>query len=363
MDNPSTPASHLRQEYDQQKSFFESQPVIVQRFLESQAQQVANGLVSKTYRIHFSLPDRVVMRVKQIEQDATITIPENQRDYRLGGFWDELRQHEVRDTILHCLRELEQSPDQAIAFSAGLLRFATATHLVSNMLPSGRGVIYLPEADESIPSIPAVDNAPESAITQASDAITEEGQAEKDRGELQSPFVPAARRFFLPQWVAFDLDGRLLVGSEMEAEAHIQSMQKYTQVLHRSSSLAPYMVASDEYQRKRYGILGQLVNQGRALAKFKTSEIIREIKGRVKKGSLNRGLSISMPYFDDQNLGMDELNFEVIPAGRIMFIPAFVVRASVSEQAKVSQDTRLSPSTRKYLLTQLKALETAFLSE
>jgi hypothetical protein len=70
-----------------------------------------------------------------------------------------------------------------------------------------------------------------------------------------------------------------------------------------------------------------------------------------------------MPYFDDQILGMSELNFEVIPAGRIMFIPAFVVRASLSEQAKVSQDTRLNSSTRKHLLGQLKALETAFHSD
>jgi hypothetical protein len=166
----------------------------------------------------------------------------------------------------------------------------------------------------------------------------------------------------LPQWVAFDLDGRLLVGSVKEAEAHVQSMQNYVQVLHRASSLAPYMVACDEYQRKRYGILGQLINQGRALAGFKMGEIIQEIRQRAQNGSLNRGLSISMPYFDDQNLEMAELRLEVIPAGRIMFVPAFVVRASRGEQAKVSQDTRLNSSTRKHLLAQLKSLETAFLS-
>jgi len=53
-------------------------------------------------------------------------------------------------------------------------------------------------------------------------------------------------------------------------------------------------------------------------------------------------------------------NFEVIPAGRIMFVKAFVVRAALEEQAKVAQDTRLSPSTRKHLLEELKALEEAF---
>jgi hypothetical protein len=222
-------------------------------------------------------------------------------------------------------------------------------------------VRYCPDGDEEIPTIPVEDHAPESAITQASDAIVEEG-SEASRGDLQTPFVPAARKFFLPQWVAFDDEGNLLVGSAREAEAHIQSMQRYALILHRALALAPYISASEEYQHKRYGILGQLVNQGRALANFKTQEIISKIKDRAEKQSLNRGLSITLPYFDDQDLEMDKTNFEVIPSGRIMFIPAFVVRASRGEQAKVAQDTRLNASTRKHLLVQLKSLETAFLS-
>jgi len=152
----------------------------------------------------------------------------------------------------------------------------------------------------------------------------------------------------------------LLVGSVKEAEAHVQSMQRYVMILHRALALAPYMSASEEYQRKRYGILGQLINQGCALANFKAEEIICEIKARAEKQSLNRGLSISLPYFDDQNLEMKESNFEIIPAGRIMFIPAFVVRAVHQEQVKVSQDTRLNTSTRKHLLYLLELLETAF---
>jgi hypothetical protein len=234
-------------------------------------------------------------------------------------------------------------------------------YMVHNLLPAGRTVTYRPNEDEQIPTIPVEDNAPESAITQASDAIVEDGNND-DRGDLQTPFVPAARKFFLPQWVGFDDQGRLLVGSVNEAEAYLQSMQNYATILHQAMSLAPYISASEEYQHRRYGILGQLINQGRALASFKTKEIVREIKARAEKQSLNRGLSITLPYFDDQTLQMDKTNFEIIPAGRIMFIPAFVIRASRGEQAKVSQDTRLNSSTRKHLLTQLKTLETAFIS-
>ena len=57
---------------------------------------------------------------------------------------------------------------------------------------------------------------------------------------------------------------------------------------------------------------------------------------------------------------MENYGFEVIPAGRIMFVPAFVVRAAREQEAKIAQDTRLSHSTRKHLLTELHTLEKAF---
>jgi hypothetical protein len=177
---------------------------------------------------------------------------------------------------------------------------------------------------------------------------------------LLVPYVPAARRFYLPQWVAFDDQGNLLVNSVSEAEAFVASMQRFLDILHAAVSLAPYVVADAEYQQRRYGMLGQLVNQGRALARHQTGEIIAAIKRRASAQDLNRGLSLSLPYFDDQSLEVKSHDFEVIPAGRVMFVPAFVVRAAREEQAKVAQDTRLSPSTRKHLLAELKTLEDAF---
>jgi hypothetical protein len=350
-----TIVNHLQQEYENQKTLMENQPAIVQRFLEGQAQVIADALVSKTSQMRFMLPDRVVTQIIQVGHNGTITIPEAHRQNMVGGFL----QRDVHELLMRRLNELEKSADQAIAVSAGLLRYATAMHMIHNILPSGRSVTYRADEDEQIPTIPVEDNALESAITQAGDAIVEEGNT-ADRGDLQTPFVPAARKFFLPQWVAFDDHGKLLVGSVKEAEAYVQSMQQYVTILHRALSLAPYMSASEEYQLKRYGILGQLINQGRMLANLKTAEIVREIKVRAEKHNLNRGLSITLPFFDDQTLQMDKTNFEIIPTGRIMFVPAFVVRASRGEQAKVAQDTRLNASTRKHLLVQLKALEIAF---
>ena len=238
-------------------------------------------------------------------------------------------------------------------------------HMVNNMLPAGRTVAYkLEDEEETIPSVPEDDTLePESAITAATDAIAEEGKAEEGRGDLLVPFVPYARKFYLPQWVAFDQNGNLLAKSVEEAEAHIKSMQKFMEVLFLTVALAPYISADEEYTKKRYGMLGQLVNQGRALAIYQSKEIIARIKERAASGNLNRGLSLSLPYFDDQELRVDISKFEVIPAGRIMFVPAFVVRAVRQEEVKVSQDTRFNPSTRKHLLHLLALLEQAFESE
>ena len=275
------------------------------------------------------------------------------------------RKVELFKELRHVFTELEQSPDRAISVAAGLLRHATVVHMVYNMLPAGRTVTYKPaNEDETIPSIPEADwMEPESAITAATDAIAEDGKTEEGRGELLVPFVPYARKFFLPQWVAFNENGEMLVKSVDEANAHVKSMQIFMEVLFLAVALAPYISADEEYAKKRYGMLGQLVNQGRALAVYQTKEIIARIKERAEGGSLNRGLRLSLPYFDDQELKIDISNFEVIPAGRIMFVPAFVVRAVRQEEVKVSQDTRYNPSTRKHLLHMLDLLERAFESE
>jgi hypothetical protein len=231
------------------------------------------------------------------------------------------------------------------------------------MLPAGRIVTYMPAEEDDIPSIPiSTGTEPESAITASTDAIAEEGISENGRGSLQVPYVPAARRFYLPQWVAFGDKGELLVKTTKEAEAHIASMQHFLNVLFAARSLAPYMVAEDEFEKKRYGMLGQLVNQGRALANHLTNEIISLIMARAAEQSLNRGLSLRLPYFDDQDLRIVTHNFVVIPAGRIMFVPAFVVRAALDEQAKIAQDTRFSLSTRRHLLAELQRLGDAFKS-
>ncbi len=353
--------SQLRIEYEAQQTLFRAQPAIVQRFLETQARPLAEALLQRLPQVHFKLPDRVVCEVNGEQKGKPLPVPAELREQMAGGLVGRLTRTDLRHALHQQLVELEDSSEKAVSVSAGLVRYATAVHMVHNMLPAGRSVTYIAAEGEEIPTLPLSDELePESAITARTDAIVEEDQGEAGRGELLVPYVPAARRFYLPQWVALDDHGELLVNNVEEAEAHLASMQRYLEILHAAFALAPYIVADDEYQQKRYGMLGQLVNQGRTLARYETGEIIQTIERRAKANDLNRGLSLSLPYFDDQDLEMNLHDFEVTPAGRIMFVPAFVVRAARIEQVKVAQDTRLSPSTRKYLLAELKMLEQAF---
>ncbi len=356
---PGTPIDRLREEYEQQQALFNAQPQIVQRFLEAQARQVAEAYVERARSLKFTLPDRVI--TKAAGQPDPLPVILSQREQHLGGLRDRLEGRDVHLLLRQRLAEFDQSNDEALAVSSGLIRYVVATHMVHNMLPSGRRVHYMAADGEDIPSIPVTDDMePESAMTASTDAIAEEGKAEEGRGDLLVPYVPAARQFYLPQWVAFDDRDKLLVNSVSEAEADIKSMQGFLNVLFAARSLAPYVIVDEEYHNKHYGMLGQLINQGRALARYMTADIIRTVKTRAEAQSLNRGLSLRLPYFDDQDLELQTHNFIVIPAGRIMFVPAFVVRAVREEEAKVAQDTRFSASTRKHLLAEFQMLEEAF---
>lgn len=351
--------TQLRQEYNLFQALFSAQPALVQRYLESQASAVADAIVQDLSQARFTLPDRVV--ISPAPGSQPMPVPADQREQMAGGLMDRLTRVDLRTALRQRLMELEGSSQQTVSVCAALFRHAVVIHMVHNMLPAGRSVVYRAEEEGEIPSLPVRGKLePESAIMAATDAVAEEERSEEGRGELLVPYVEAARRFFLPQWVAFDDNGRLLVGSTNEAEAHIASMQHYIFILHAAVGLAPYMVADEQYQQKRYGILGQLVNQGRTLASYEVKDIIQTIKRRAASSDLNRGLSLSLPYFNDQKLDIETYFFEVIPAGRIMFVPAFVVRAAREQEVKVAQDTRFNISTRKHILELLQLLEKAF---
>ena len=357
-----TTTSQLRHEYQTYQNLFQAQPALVQQFLGVQAASLAESFVKGLSHVRFALPDRVVLQDQEVEA-KTIPVPAKFREQVLGGLMNRLIHLDMRTALRSRLLELEYSANLAVSSSAILLRHALVMHLVHNILPEGKSVQYVAEIGDEIPSIPLYNESLSgSAFTAETDAaIVEEERGEVGRGELPVPYVEAARGFYMPQWVAFDNQHHLLVVDLNEAISYIIAMKRYLLVLHTAVGLAPYMVADEEYQRKRYGILGQLVNQGRALASYEVEEIIRTIKRRAASHELDRGLSLSLPYFNDQTLALEIYHIDIIPVGRVMFVPAFVVLAVRAQGAKVAQDTRLNKSTRRHLLMELSTLEETFL--
>jgi hypothetical protein len=356
----SSTSSLLRQEYEQAAQLFSMQPPLTQRFIEAQAQHMAEAIVQRTPQVHFALPTQIAVSVDPVRLS---TVPVDYREQTAGGskILDRLARADVHKLLRQRLAELEHDPQPEVSLSATLLRYATVIYLVHLMLPAGRSVKYEAVDGEEIPTLPQA-AGPSSALTAATDAVAEDGVKGNGngRGELLVPYSEAARKFYLPQWVALDEQDRLLVNTLSEAEAHLASMQHFMEILHLARAFASYIVADPQYQQKRYGMLGQLINQGRALARYEMNGLIEEIRTRAAHHDLNRGLSLSVPYFDDQALTLEQIDFVVIPTGRVMFVPAFVVKAAREEQAKVSDDTHLNASTRHHALQQLKRLEWAF---
>lgn len=309
-------ANQVREIYQAQETLFHAQLPSVQRTLELQARLVSNALETHQAPLHFSLPDQVICEAGMGTQ--TILVPIDFKEQRIGGLMDSLN---ISD-LTQRLAELENVNDLAVSTGAKLIRHTIASYFVHGKLPQGRRV----------------------------DTPLQDGEA----------ISAYARRFFLPLWVAFDEHDNLLVKSIEEAEADITAMQNYLATLDVAALLAPYIVGDREYQRKWNGMVAQLINQGCAYARFKTNEVIRIIQKRVVANNLNRGFSLSLPYFDHQFLEIRSREFQVIPPGRFQFVPAFMVIACRMEQMRVEHDPGLNPSTRKHLLSELKSLEIAF---
>jgi hypothetical protein len=331
---PSTvsPVSQLREKYEKTSKLYQSQPESVKKLISLQADQLGQAIVHSLPVKEFSLPSQVVV------QDETLDIPHTHRQQRFGGLFDRAVHKDNPDEIKQRLSKLEGTSNPALRISANLIRYATAVVIVHAILPAGQAVVYEALDGDEIPNVP-VDHPAELPLA-----------------------MPFEQRFFLPQWIALDNKGNLLVQTVSEAYAHLASMQSYLDNLQVAVCLAPYMVVDEIYQQKRYGMVGELVNQGRALACYETIQAINRIKQRAANNDLNRGLKLSLPYFDDQQLELKMLDFTIIPAGHFMFVPAFVVLAARREQSLVAQDTRLSLTTRKYLLAELSMLEKAFYS-
>ena len=346
--------SHMSQEYAELSVLYDAQPALTRHFLDQQAAAIVSALGQEKGRIRYQLPDRIAL-----EGGKVVELSPAMRWQTIGTPLKRYSHFEKCTELIRHLNTLEQGFDPDLAVCGKLFRFALVRTIVYHLLPDGHNVKYKPLLGDDIPSIPVGDGQA-SALLAATDAGADLEDTNQDGDRLQVPYVAAARRFYLPQWVAFGEQDCLLTDSLAKAETCIASLENAMRLLQEAVAICPSVVADETYQRKRTGLLGQLVNQGRALARYEIGEMIRRIKQRASEGSLNRGLSLDIPYFDDQALEIKNYQLEVIPVGLIMFVPAFVVLAVQREYVRIIQDTRLNSSTRKHLLSLLATLEKAF---
>src|SRR5512139_3022739 len=104
--NPKFLAERLTEDYKRQQALFSAQPAIVQRYLETHGRQIAQAVVDGAAQISFSLPDRVICTIENVEQPALVTIPQNQRNRSAGSFLNRFRKVELFKEIRHAFSEL-----------------------------------------------------------------------------------------------------------------------------------------------------------------------------------------------------------------------------------------------------------------
>lgn len=287
----------LNWQFNQLKFRYNAQPPAVQRSLETQARLIAKGIEERRSPIYFILPDQIACEGNDSAQPQIFPVPAELREQKIG---DLLGQLSISD-LDRRLRTLEVDQNPAVSTVAALMRFSIVQNLAQSVLPADRS-----------------------------------------------------------EWVVFDENSNLLVNSIDEAREIISSMSHALDVLENLIKLAPYIIADKDFQWKRYGVQAQLVNQGRALAQYEIGEIIRTIRRRAEAHTLDRGLNLSLPYFDDQALQIKIYSFEIIPPGRVGFDPLFIVWAARYQQSEVTKQKKISPTTCKHLLDLLKFLECAF---
>jgi len=300
-----TGRSHL--EYGLLQKLFYAQPLSVRCLLEIQASLIVKAILNSTAGVDITLPNQVVWKSAASKQTKRLQIPVKLRSQSIKG-----KNHRLSfDDLIRFLDKSERSSESALSVYALLLRHAIGFYLTTNIMPS------------TLPN---------------------------ERVEKEN----------YPQWLAFDYQNHLILDSIAEAQICIASLKQNLTIYEITSKVAPYFNREDHYRQKLNWLREQLINQGRALARYQTNQIIETIKKRASINSLNRGLNLSLPYFDDRTMEIKTYNFEVIPKGRIQFEPAYVWWVVREEQEKILMDKNLTQSTRNHLLLELKSLEEAF---
>ncbi len=335
----------LRVEY--KESLLQAQPQTIQNFFLGQARLIIQALDAGKQRIRFSFPEYVLRPLSSKE-------PLYQKEslsprYRRQQVGRMLRRNDSPDLIQNLmdrLFELRRSANTAISTCADLLCFLLARQLLES-LPEGK-----PFISQGDPHRDSYASNPDIALNQTIQSASRNLETEFFNEKMSC--------FYLPQWVAFNSNGELILPTEQEAKERIQCMRNYMHRLLLVLAIDPAITGENAFRQRYFGMVSQWTHQGRAYAQYQTLQIIHTIRQRAQQNSLNRGLSLSLPFFDDQALELRTFDFEVIPPGRILFEPFFVVQAVEDAKVRVSGDPSLNDTTKHHLLAELDLLQKSF---
>ena len=290
--------SLIRAEY--QKTLFLAQPQSIQTFFWEQSWLIVQVLKAGKKHLRFAFPEFVMLPELNCGYNFKKTsLPPRYRRQQVGSLLRVNDQHNLTQNLLDRLNELQRSNLQAISICTGILRYLLAANLF-----------------EDLPRL--------SEIAET-DLIIPKG------------FHPAN-----------------------DTQLRFQQIESVIKKLMLIFTINPVLLEEENFLSYYNAVLAQWFQVGQAYAEHETLEIIRVIRQRAQGNSLNRGLSIELPYFDDQALELRTFYLEVIPPSRIVFEPAFVVDAVVRAKEQVEQDSTLSQWTRVHLLAELDLIQKSF---
>jgi hypothetical protein len=160
-------------------------------------------------------------------------------------------------------------------------------------------------------------------------------------------------------YTAFDEHG-VRTAELNDDDALIGQLSRRLDWLRTAEWLYPAWTTHDLYNSASALLTAHLTDQGRALANYYTQQIINDVRQAWRAGKITRGLTLFIPYLDERLYRMKTHKVVVIPTGRILFRPEFVIGACRLAERKIRKDLNLSQSTRWQLLSQLDSITQAF---
>ncbi len=96
------------------QSLYNIQPVLVQRFFESQASLLAEAVVQHLSQVRFSLPDRVYIVSGGSSKTVAATVPQDYRTQMAGRLMDRLSRSDLLTALHDRFLELEHADNPGV---------------------------------------------------------------------------------------------------------------------------------------------------------------------------------------------------------------------------------------------------------